>query len=149
MAPKKRRARGPAKRGSRSGGRRDREIICCLGACVPLRGRIFLWKALLRPPRSRSILLQPIWDGALQAVCFVRLLAKGRRPGAWHEGPRGAGIGQRRGCRDCIVGAPASRYGVASSFGRYCSALRGRIRVVAFRASHPTKPSSRPRGTYS
>jgi hypothetical protein len=40
-----------------------------------------------------------------------------------------------------IVGAQASRYGVASSFGRDCSALRGRtIRVVAFRASHPAKP---------
>ena len=42
-------------------------------------------------------------------------------------------------------GTPASRYGVASSFGSYCSALRGRIRVVAFRASHPAKPPSRQR----
>jgi len=43
-------------------------------------------------------------------------------------------------------GAFASRYGVASSFGRHCSALRGRtIRVVAFRASHPAKPPSRQR----
>jgi hypothetical protein len=45
-----------------------------------------------------------------------------------------------------IVGAQASRYGVASSSGRNCSALRGRaIRVVAFRASHPAKPPSRQR----
>ena len=44
------------------------------------------------------------------------------------------------------IGAPASRCGVASSFGSYCSALRGRtIRVVAFRASHPAKPPSRQR----
>ena len=41
--------------------------------------------------------------------------------------------------------AAASRYGVASSFGSYCSALGGRIRVVAFRASHPAKPPSRQR----
>jgi hypothetical protein len=48
--------------------------------------------------------------------------------------------------RQDIVGASASRYGVASSFGRNCSALRGRtIRVVAFRASHPAKPPSRQR----
>jgi len=45
-----------------------------------------------------------------------------------------------------FVGAQASRYGVASSFGRHCSALRGRtIRVVAFRASHPAKPPPRQR----
>jgi len=42
-------------------------------------------------------------------------------------------------------GTPASRYGVASSSGRHCSALRGRIRVVAFRASQPAKPPSRQR----
>jgi hypothetical protein len=50
------------------------------------------------------------------------------RPGAWPEGPREAGIGQRRGCRrphQDIVGAQTARYGVASSFGRDCSALRG------------------------
>ena len=46
-----------------------------------------------------------------------------------------------------FVGAQASRYGVASSFGRHCSALRGRtIRVVAFRASHPANPPPRQRG---
>jgi len=45
-----------------------------------------------------------------------------------------------------FVGAQASRYGVASSSGRHCSALRGRtIRVVAFRASHPAKPPPRQR----
>ena len=44
------------------------------------------------------------------------------------------------------VGAKASRYGVASSSGRNCSALRGRtIRIVAFRASRPAKPPSRQR----
>ncbi|OJY08882.1 MAG: hypothetical protein BGO99_04285 [Nitrosospira sp. 56-18] len=47
------------------------------GASSPLRGRIFLWKTLLRPARSRPILPQPLWGGALRAVCLVRLLAKG------------------------------------------------------------------------
>jgi hypothetical protein len=38
----------------------------------------------------------------------------------------------------------ASRFGVASSCGRHCSALRGRtVRFVAFRAFHPVKPLSR------
>jgi hypothetical protein len=68
------------------------------------------------------------------------------------RGPR-SGIGQRRGMRRprlWIEWGRAFRYGVASSFGRYCSALRGRtIPFVAFRASHPAKPSSRPRGIYS
>jgi len=42
------------------------------------------------------------------------------------------------------IGTPASRYGVASSYGRYCFALRGRtIRVVAFRTSNPAKPTPR------
>jgi hypothetical protein len=42
------------------------------------------------------------------------------------------------------VGCQQSRYGVASSFGRHCSALRCRtIRLVAFRAFHPAKPPSR------
>ena len=43
----------------------------------PLRGRIFLRKRLLRPTRSRSILPQPLWDGALPAACLVKLIAKG------------------------------------------------------------------------
>jgi hypothetical protein len=69
------------------------------------------------------------------------------RPGAQPEGPREAGIGQRRGCQTAprTVRALTARYGVASSFGRNCSALRGLIRVVAFRASHPAKPPSRQR----
>jgi hypothetical protein len=118
------------------------------GANSPLRGRIFLWKRLLRPSRSRPILPQPRWDGTLRAVCLVRLLAK-ERPRAQPEGPRKAGIGQRRGCFDralVLLGPQASRYGVVSSSGRDCSALRGRtICVVAFRASHPAKPPSRQR----
>jgi hypothetical protein len=121
---------------------------CGWGAKSPLRGRIFLRKKLLRPARSRPILPQPSGDGALRAVCLVRLLTK-ERPRAQPEGPCEAGIGQRRGCQDrakMYYGAFASRYGVASSFGRNCSALRGRIiRVVAFRASHPAKLPSRQR----
>src|SRR3569623_3378179 len=67
-------------------------------ARIPLRGRIFLWKKLLRPTRSRPILPHPGWDGALQVVCLVRLLAK-TRPRALHEGPAKrdrAAVGMRR-----------------------------------------------------
>jgi hypothetical protein len=90
--------RGPAKRGSAAAGMPDRATDTW-GANSPLRGRIFLWKRLLRPTRSRPILPQPRWDGALRAVCLVRLLAK-ERPRAEPEGPCEAGIGQRRGCQD-------------------------------------------------
>jgi hypothetical protein len=51
------------------------------------------------------------------------------------------GVGQQRGCFDratVLLGTRASCYGIASSFGRHCLALRGCIiRVVAFRAFHP------------
>jgi hypothetical protein len=70
-----------------------------------------------------------------------------RAPEHGTRGPR-SGIGQRRGCGDRGYGidGATSRYGVTSSYGRNCSTLRGRaIRFVAFRASHPAKPSSRPR----
>ena len=116
------------------------------GASSPLRGRIFLWKKLLRPARSRPILPQPLWGGALRAVCLVRLLAK-ERPGAWPEGPRRAGIGQRRGCFDrttVLLGRRHPATGSHLPFGRHCSALCGRtFRVVAFRSSHPAKPPPR------
>ena len=59
-------------------------------------------------------------------------------PGASPEGPREAGIGQRRDAkpRQSIHRAPTARYRVASSCGRYCSALRGRtIRIAAFRVA--------------
>jgi hypothetical protein len=91
--------RDPAEQGSGSGGdARPRQSITW-GANSPLRGRIFLWKKLLHPTRSRPISPQSGWDGALRAVCFVRLLAK-ERPRAQPEGPCEAGIGQRRGCQD-------------------------------------------------
>jgi hypothetical protein len=45
------------------------------------------------------ILPLPGWDGALRAVCLVRLLAK-ERPRASPEEPRKAGVGQRWGCQD-------------------------------------------------
>ena len=35
-------------------------LLVTWGASSPLRGRIFLWKKLLRPARSRLILLQPL-----------------------------------------------------------------------------------------
>jgi hypothetical protein len=74
--------------------------------------------------------------------------SEGERPRAWPEGPcearDRAAAGMSRPRKDLL--GRASRYGVASSFGRHCSALRGRtIRVVAFRASHPAKSPSRQR----
>ncbi|SEK87644.1 hypothetical protein SAMN05216387_103270 [Nitrosovibrio tenuis] len=72
------------------------------GARIPLRGRTFQWKALLRPAWSR--------------------------PEALPEGPakrdRAAEGMPDRGYVLC--GALASHCGVAPSSGRHCSALRGR-----------------------
>jgi hypothetical protein len=45
--------RGPAKRGSGSGGDAAAASMMRWGACIPLRGRTFLRKALLHPSRSR------------------------------------------------------------------------------------------------
>ena len=47
-----RRPRDPAKQGSGSVGNAATALMMCWGASIPLRGRIFLWKALLRPSRS-------------------------------------------------------------------------------------------------
>jgi hypothetical protein len=48
--------------------------------------------------------------------------------------------------RQDTLGVLASGYGVASSSGRNCFALRGRtIRVIAFRAFHSQYPPSRQR----
>ena len=64
----------------------------------------------------------------------------------WAPRKRGSGSGGDARARQSIHGAPAARYGVASSSGRNCSALRGRtIRIVAFRASHPANPPPRQR----
>ena len=62
--------------GPRKAGMPDRAKVY-MGTNSPLRGRIFLRKRLLRPSRSRSILPQPLWDGALPAACLVKLIAKG------------------------------------------------------------------------
>jgi hypothetical protein len=71
-------ARGGPRSGDRAAaGMPDRARVY-MGRPQPLRGRIFLWKKLLLPARSRPILPQPEWDEALRAVCFVRLLAKER-----------------------------------------------------------------------
>ena len=98
-----------------------------------------------------------------------------QRHGSPERGPRGpakrgSGSGGDARARQSVHGATAARYGVASSFGRHCSALRGlarfyrnpygaglcersalsgswrrgsTIRAVAFRASHPAKPPPR------
>ena len=64
-------------------------------------------------------------------MCCQGILWRRHAPEALHEGPREAGIGQRRGCHDRInvPRGPAFRYGVASSFGRHCSAL-GRASLI-------------------
>jgi hypothetical protein len=51
-------------------------------------------------------------------------------PRAWHEGPcgEGSGSGGDVGPRHGTVGVPTVRYGVASSSGRNCFALRGLAR---------------------
>jgi hypothetical protein len=85
--------RDPAKRGLGSGGDAKTAPKYTWGANSPLGGRIFLRKTLLRP----------------LAV----------RPRAWPEGPREAGIGQRRRCRrprQDSIGTLTARCGVASSF---------------------------------
>ena len=76
------------------------------------------------------------------------------RPEALHEGPREAGIGQRRDATTASMycGAPASRYGVASSFGRHCSApARSRFTYCALPPCIPLwgDPERRSRGPRS
>ena len=53
------------------------------------------------------------------------------RPRAWPEGPakRGSGSGGDAGPRQNACVAPTARYGVASSSGRHCFALRGLARL--------------------
>ena len=70
-------ARGTAKRDGQPEGMPIPRDVTMRGAIIPLQGRIFLRKKLLLPTRSCPILPQPGWDGALRAVCLVRLLAKG------------------------------------------------------------------------
>src|SRR5687768_9354263 len=66
--------------------------------------------------------------GGLNSFCGTWLRCNSWEWGATKrctKGPCEAGIGQRRGCRDCAMAPhPANR--VAPSFGRHCSALRGR-----------------------
>jgi len=70
-------ARGALQSGDRAAaGLPDRAKVH-VGANSPLRGRIFLWKTLLRPSLVSPAFTQPGWDGALRAACLVRLLAKG------------------------------------------------------------------------
>jgi hypothetical protein len=97
--------RDPAKQGSGSGGDVKTAPRICWGVCIPLRGRIFLRKRLLRPSRCAP---EP-------------------------RGPakRGSGSGGDAGDRTRTLSGRKQRYGVASSFGRDCSALRGAPRSVA------------------
>jgi hypothetical protein len=113
--------RGPAKRGSGSGGDVKTASKYTWGANSPLRGRIFLRKRLLRPSRC----------------------APERGP----RGPakRGSGSGGDARPRQSIHGAPTARYGVASSCGRDCSALRGLFALSHFAHPIPQSPPSRQR----
>jgi hypothetical protein len=92
-------ARGAPRSGDRATAGMPDRLKVYVGRQQPATGSHLPLKKLLHPTRSRSILPQPLWNGALQAVCLVRLLAK-ERPRAQPEEPRKAGIGQRRGCQD-------------------------------------------------
>ena len=81
-----RRPRGPAEQGSGSGGDAAAALMVLWDARIPLRGRIFLWKTLLRPPRSRPILLQPEGTGLCGRVALSGSSRRGA-PKALHEGP--------------------------------------------------------------
>jgi hypothetical protein len=88
---------------------------------------------------------EPAWDGALRVVCFVRLLAKG--PQSVARGAREAGSGSGGGAAIALMDDWAVHPATGSPLPSEGTALplRGRIRFVAFRASHPAKPSSRSR----
>jgi uncharacterized low-complexity protein len=110
--------RGPAKRGSGSGGDAKTAPGYCWGANSPLRGRIFLRKRLLRPSRC----------------------APERSP----RGPAKRGSGSGGDAKT----APGYCWGANSPLrGRIFlrkTLLRPSrsTRVVAFRAPHPAKPPS-------
>ena len=64
-------ARGAPRSGDRAAVGAENEVICCLGARIPLRGRTFLWKALLGP-RGRARFHRTGWDEALRRrVCLA------------------------------------------------------------------------------
>ena len=105
--------------------------------------------------RTRAVELYDHKTAHSQSI-FLRntLLHLGRsRPEASPEGPHRAGIGQRRDASTAQVhtrGVPAPRYGIASSFGRHCSALRrsGHSLRSPFRVSLPEVLRA-PQGAYS
>ena len=73
-------ARGALQSGDRAAaGLPDRAKVH-VGANNPLRGRIFLWKALLRPSRSRPILPQPGWDGGFAGGLLCQAPGEGDQP---------------------------------------------------------------------
>ncbi|HKX52419.1 MAG TPA: hypothetical protein VJM47_01335 [Nitrosospira sp.] len=69
--------RGTREAGSGSVECHDRGPACSVSASIPLRGRIFLRKTPLLSPRSPPDFAATRMEQALQAICFVRLLAKG------------------------------------------------------------------------
>jgi hypothetical protein len=138
---------GPAERDRAAAGMPDR-VKVHTGLQQPATGSHLPLEDTALPFAVSPDFTQPRWDGALRGLP-CQAPSEGECPRAWPEGPceardrAAAGISRPR---EEPVGAFASRYGVASSFGRHCFALRGRtIRVVAFRASHPAKPPSRQR----
>jgi hypothetical protein len=160
-----RRPRGPAKRGSGSGGDVKTAPRTCWVAYSPLRGHIFLRKKLLRPSRAPQSAAQGAPQSGDRAAAGMPDRAKNCR-GAYsplrgriflrkkllrpsrcapERRPRGPAKRDRAaaGCQIArrIVGALTARYGVASSFGRHCSALRGLFASSPF--AHPIPQSRR------
>jgi hypothetical protein len=129
----------------------------------------------IRMPCGRRAPHRAIASGCRNDTAIWRNGSPERGP----RGPAKRGSGSGGNARDrasVYKGRPQPATGVASSSGRHCFALRGlarlyrnqdgtglcgraalpdswrrgsTIRVVAFRASHPAKPPSRPRWIYS
>jgi hypothetical protein len=121
------------KRGSGSG-RDAAAAFVNRGACIPLWGRTFLRKALLRPhgrtskrraraPAKRDRQRRGCHDRAVKLLHPRKNFTPGRAPEWGTRGPakRGAGSGGKSRPR-LSTRALASRFGVTPSFGRHCSA---------------------------
>ena len=75
-------ARGAPQSGDRAAAGMPGRAKVHVGASAnsPLRGRIFVWKALLRPSRSRPILPQPGWDGGFAGGLLCQAPGEGDQP---------------------------------------------------------------------
>ena len=75
-------ARGAPQSGDRAAAGMPGRAKVHVGASAnsPLRGRIFVWKALLRPSRSRPILPQPGWDSGFAGGLLCQAPGEGDQP---------------------------------------------------------------------